>query len=162
MTTEWLTPRQQRAWRAYIVGTTLLLEHLDRELREAHQLSLPEYEIMVRMSAADGRALRMAELADSVNYSRSRVTHTIARMERAGFVTRRQCSEDGRGVIAVMTDAGYAKLVEAAPLHVESVRRALIGRADDEQLRVLTRLFSDVIEGLNDGRIDPVLAADTG
>lgn len=70
MATEWLTPDQQRAWRAYIVGTTLLMEHLDRELRENHGLSLPEYEIMVRLSEADDRALRMAELADSCNYSR--------------------------------------------------------------------------------------------
>ncbi len=159
MATEWLTPDQQRAWRAYIVGTTLLMEHLDRELRENHTLSLPEYEIMVRLSEAEGHALRMAELADSCNYSRSRVTHTIARMERAGFVERRQCANDGRGVVALMTKAGYAKLVEAAPVHVESVRRALIEVANDQDLEAIRRVFSNVIAGLQHGRVDPLLTA---
>lgn len=157
MATQWLTRDQQRAWRSYIVGTTLLMEHLDRELREKHRLSLPEYEIMVRLSEVDGRALRMAELADSVNYSRSRVTHTIARMEAAGFVERRQCAEDGRGVVAFMTEAGYAKLVEAAPVHVESVRRALIEVANDDDLEAIGRVFTNVIDGLQRGRVDPLL-----
>ncbi len=77
-TTRWLDADQQRAWRAYIVGTTLLLERLDRDLREGHDLSHPEYEILVRLSEAPDRQLRMAELADSVKNSRSRITHTIA------------------------------------------------------------------------------------
>lgn len=157
MTHRWLSTEQQRAWRSYIVGTTLLMDHLDRELREKHHLSLPEYEIMVRLSEAECRALRMAELADSVNYSRSRVTHTIARMEQAGLVERRQCADDGRGVFAVMTDAGFAKLVEAAPGHVESVRRALIDGASEEDLAAIRRVFSTVIDGLQDGRDDPLL-----
>ncbi|MEJ7742510.1 MAG: MarR family transcriptional regulator [Nocardioidaceae bacterium] len=160
MNDRWLTTEQQRAWRSYIVGTTLLMDHLDRELREKHQLSLPEYEIMVRLSEAESRALRMAELADSVNYSRSRVTHTIARMEQAGLVERRQCADDGRGVFAVMTDTGFAKLVEAAPVHVESVRRALIDGASDEDLAAVRRVFSTVIDGLQDGRVDPLLTAE--
>ncbi len=155
--TQWLTPDQQRAWRAYIVGTTLLMEHFDRQLREKHRLSLPEYEILVRLSEADRRALRMAELADSVNYSRSRVTHTIARMEAAGYVERRQCPDDGRGVVAFMTEAGYAKLVEAAPVHVESVRRALIEVANDEDLQAIGRVFSNVINALQTGRDDPLI-----
>lgn len=157
MTTQWLSRDQQRAWRAYIVGTTMLMDHLDRDLREQHRLSIPEYEILVRLSETDGRALRMAELADSVNYSRSRVTHTIARMEAAGYVERRQCPEDGRGVVAFMTEAGYVKLVEAAPRHVESVRRALIDVADEEDLQAIGRVFSNVIAGLQTGRADPLL-----
>ena len=92
MTTQWLEPDQQRAWRAYIVGTTLLMERLDRDLRENHDLSLPEYEILVRLSEAPDRMLRMAELADSVKNSRSRITHTIARMEKTGLVVRTTCS----------------------------------------------------------------------
>src|SRR5262245_39489324 len=110
MATRWLTPEQQRAWRSYLLGTTLLMERLDRDLRDKHELSLPEYEILVRLSEADGRSLRMAGLADSVKNSRSRITHTIARMERDGLVQRRQCESDGRGVEAVLTDAGFAKL----------------------------------------------------
>jgi DNA-binding MarR family transcriptional regulator len=84
----WLDPDQQRSWRAYLVGTTLLMDRLDRDLRENHDLSMPEYEILVRLSEAPDRRMRMAELAGSVSHSRSRITHTVARLEKAGLVTR--------------------------------------------------------------------------
>src|SRR3954454_8517729 len=96
--TSWLDASQQRSWRAFLVGTTLLMDRLDRDLRDKHQLSLPEYEILVRLSEADGNRMRMAVLADSVSHSRSRVTHTVNRMEKAGLVVRDSCVSDGRGV----------------------------------------------------------------
>ena len=157
MTTQWLEPDQQRAWRAYIVGTTLLMERLDRDLRENHDLSLPEYEILVRLSEAPNRMLRMAELADSVKNSRSRITHTIARMEKDELVERRQCAADGRGVFATLTDKGYALLVDAAPLHVSSVRNALIDVVDDEDLLAVGRAFAAVADALGTGKPDPIL-----
>src|SRR5665811_867711 len=94
----WLDQDQQRSWRAYLVGTTLLTDRLDRDLRERHNLSMPEYEILVRLSEAEGRRMRMAVLAGSVSHSRSRVTHTVTRMEKAGLVKRSSCLSDGRGV----------------------------------------------------------------
>jgi DNA-binding MarR family transcriptional regulator len=96
--TRWLSREQQRSWRAFIIGTTLLTDTLDRELRQAHGLSLGEYEILVRLSESPGRTLRMAEIADSMQHSRSRVTHTVSRMEKAGLVEL--CAEEGdrRGV----------------------------------------------------------------
>src|SRR5689334_23809018 len=94
----WLTSDQQKAWRAYILGTELLLHELDRELRDEHDISFSEYEILVRLSEAEGSRMRMAILADAMCHSRSRVTHTIARMERAGLVTRGASDTDGRGV----------------------------------------------------------------
>jgi len=157
MTTRWLDNDQQRAWRAYIVGTTLLIERLDRDLRENHDLSLPEYEILVRLSEAPDRMLRMAELADSVKNSRSRITHTIARMERDGLVERRQCAADGRGVFANLTDKGHAKLVDAAPLHVSSVREALIDVVDAADLEAVGRAFASVAGRLSSGKMDPIL-----
>ncbi len=157
MTTRWLDSDQQQAWRAYLVGTTLLMERLDRDLRENHDLSLPEYEILVRLSEAPDRMLRMAEIADSVKNSRSRITHTIARMERDELVERRQCAADGRGVFAILTDKGYAKLVDAAPLHVESVRAALIDVIDPEDLQSVRRGFTAVADGLSTGTPDPIL-----
>src|SRR4051795_13586154 len=119
----WLDAGQQRSWRAFLVGTTLLMERLDRDLREEHRLSLPEYEILVRLSEADGHRLRMAALADSISHSRSRVTHTVTRMETAGLVARAACLSDGRGVEAVLTRQGLETLQEAAPTHVAGVRR---------------------------------------
>src|SRR3712207_5188139 len=103
----WLDQGQQDAWRAYLTGTTLLTDRLDRDLRERHGLSLPEYEILVRPSEAPDHRMRMAVLADSLSHSRSRVTHTVARMERDGLVERDACLDDGRGVEAVLTSAGH-------------------------------------------------------
>src|SRR5689334_24938870 len=102
----WLDAGQQRAWRAYIMGTTLLLDRLDRDLRQAWDISLTEYEILVRLSEQPDRSLRMALIADALCHSRSRITHTIARMEEAGLVERTAAQGDRRGVIAVMTDEG--------------------------------------------------------
>src|ERR1700709_1318913 len=109
-TAAWLDEHQQRAWRAFLVGTTLLMERLDRELREQHRLSLPEYEILVRLSEAEGNRMRMAVLADSVSHSRSRVTHPVAPREKAGRVARDACLDDGRGVEAVLTEQGRQAL----------------------------------------------------
>ncbi len=158
MSTDWLTSDQQRAWRSYLLGTTLLMDHLDRDLRERHDVSMPEYEILVRLSEADDHALRMAELAHAVKNSRSRITHTVARMERAGLVQRRQCPSDGRGVIACLTDAGYDTLETAAPDHVAAVRAGLIDVVAPEDLQALGRAFAAVAATLETGEPDPVLS----
>jgi len=144
----WLDAGQQRSWRAFLVGTTLLMERLDRELREEHRLSLPEYEIMVRLSEADGGRLRMAVLADSVSHSRSRVTHTVSRMETAGLVVRDACLSDGRGVEAVLTPRGRAILEAAAPTHVAGVRRYLVDLAEGGDLEAVGRVFDAVADTL--------------
>jgi DNA-binding MarR family transcriptional regulator len=144
----WLDEQQQRSWRAYLVGTTLLMDRLDRELREQHQLSLPEYEILVRLSEADGDRLRMATLADSLSHSRSRVTHTVSRMEAAGLVVRDACLSDGRGVEAVMTDQGRRALVEASPTHVAGVRRMLVDLAGSDDFEAVGRVFDAVTDAL--------------
>lgn len=148
--TRWLDHDQQRSWRAYLVGTTLLMDRLDRDLREQHNLSMPEYEILVRLSEAEDRRMRMAVLADSVSHSRSRVTHTIARLEKAGLVERAACLSDGRGVEAVITDAGVDALRHAAPTHVAGVRQLLVDLARDEDFEALGRVFNTVTDKLID------------
>ena len=147
--TRWLNPTQQRAWRAFLLGSTRLFEQLERDLREAHGLSLPEYEILVRLSEAPERSLRMAELASSVSHSRSRVTHTVSRLEAAGLVARSACLTDGRGVLATMTDEGYARLVAAAPTHVAGVRRYLVDVVDADDLEAAGRVFDAAARGLD-------------
>ncbi|MGI8699887.1 MAG: MarR family winged helix-turn-helix transcriptional regulator [Nocardioidaceae bacterium] len=146
--TRWLSASQQQAWRSYLLGTTLLADRLDRDLRDKHGLSMAEYEILVRLSESPNRALRMAEVADSVKNSRSRITHTVQRLESSGFVVRRSCASDGRGVIAVLTDDGFSKLAAAAPDHVESVRTSLIDGLSDEDVAVIGRVFGTVAERL--------------
>jgi DNA-binding MarR family transcriptional regulator len=144
----WLDRQQQRSWRAFLVGTTLLMDRLDRDLREQHRLSLPEYEILVRLSEAEGNRLRMAVLADSVSHSRSRVTHTVSRMERAGLVARDACVSDGRGVEAVLTEQGRAALANAAPTHVAGVRQFLVDLVDDDDFEAVGRVFDAVTDRL--------------
>ncbi len=144
----WLTGDQQKAWRAYIMGTELLQHQLDRELREEHDISFSEYEILVRLSESEGGRMRMAILADAMSHSRSRVTHTIARMERADLVLREASRADGRGVEAVMTDEGRRVLAEAAPTHVRGVREHLVDLASKEDFAALGRIFDEVSERL--------------
>jgi DNA-binding MarR family transcriptional regulator len=145
----WLSEPQQRAWRAYINGSTLLFERLDRDLREQFDVSLPEYEILVRLSESPHHSMRMAVLASSVSHSRSRVTHTISRLERKGLVSRRSCPTDGRGVIATLTPTGWERLVAAAPVHVDGVRRHLVEVADADDLAAVGRVFAEVGERLS-------------
>jgi DNA-binding MarR family transcriptional regulator len=146
--THWLSTEQQRAWRAYLVGTTLLTERLDRDLRERHALSLPEYEILVRLSEAPDRQLRMAVLADSLSHSRSRITHTVARMELEGLIVRTTCPSDRRGVIAEMTDKGFQVLRQAAHTHVAGVREYLVDIADTRDFSAVGRVFDSVADNL--------------
>src|SRR5699024_6620900 len=127
---------------------TLLLDRLDEDLRREFSISLGEYEVLVRISERPDRRMRMAQLADAMAHSRSRVTHTIARMEKAGYVVRETTPEDGRGVVAQMTDLGYQLLVKAAPCHVESVRRNLVDLVDPADFAAVGRVFNRVSDHL--------------
>jgi DNA-binding MarR family transcriptional regulator len=148
----WLTSEQQQAWRAYIMGTELLQHQLDRELREEHSISFSEYEILVRLSESEGGRMRMAILADAMSHSRSRVTHTIARMEGADLVVREASQADGRGVEAVMTAEGRRVLTAAAPTHVRGVREHLVDLASKTDFAALGRIFDEVSERLLKGK----------
>src|SRR6478735_7372652 len=96
------------------MGTTLLFDRLDDDLRRAHDISLVEYEILVRLSERDGQ-MRMAALADALAHSRSRVTHTVTRMEKASLVQRSSSPEDGRGILCTLTDKGHDLLSGPPP-----------------------------------------------
>ena len=144
----WLTSEQQRHWRAYLDGSASLADALGRQLERDAELSLSEYEVLVRLSEAPGRTLRMSTLADSLAHSRSRVTHTIGRLEARGLVERRPCAADGRGVNAAMTDSGFARLETAAPGHVAAVRTHLVDVLTGEQLRALGESMAAVREAL--------------
>lgn len=133
---------EQRVWRAYLEGSNLLWERLVRELGEAEGgLAMTEYELLVRLSESPGWSLRMSDLAGELVHSRSRLTHTISRMEARGLVRRDACPSDRRGVLAVMTDAGHAALVAAAPVHVTGVREHLFDQLAPEEVAVLGRVM---------------------
>jgi DNA-binding MarR family transcriptional regulator len=129
------------------MGTTLLFDRLDEDLRRTHAISLVEYEILVRLSEREG-SMRMAHLADALAHSRSRVTHTVARMQKAGLVMRSTSPDDGRGIIASLTEAGFALLEQVAPFHVDGVRGHLVDLVSDEDFEALGRVMNVVSDHL--------------
>jgi DNA-binding MarR family transcriptional regulator len=146
--TNWLDAEQQRCWRALVMGMTLLVDRLDDDLRRSFGLSLTEYEILVRLSEAENRRLRMAQLADALAHSRSRVTHTVARLEKAKLVARTTTPEDGRGIVCEMTDKGWELLVRMAPAHVQGVRDHLVDLVSPEDFAALGRVMDAVSDHL--------------
>ncbi|MFR9729047.1 MarR family winged helix-turn-helix transcriptional regulator [Saccharopolyspora sp. MS10] len=132
------------AWRSYIEGSALLENRLNRELQAAHDLSISDYEILVRLAEQPERRLRMSELARDVAHSKSRISHQIRRLERAGLVNRQECPEDGRGVLATLTDRGADALRAAAPTHLAGVRLHLIDLLEPAEKRLLTAVFDRV------------------
>ncbi|WP_454041374.1 MarR family winged helix-turn-helix transcriptional regulator [Cellulosimicrobium sp. Marseille-Q8652] len=133
----WLDAEQQRQWRAYLDGTVRFIEALSRDHEERSSVSLNEYELLVRLSESPDHTLRMSALAEGLARSRSRVTHTVARMEARGLVRRSASVGDRRGVNCVMTPEGYDALVAAAPTHVAAVRRYMVDVLTPEQFRAL-------------------------
>lgn len=146
--TQWLNEEQQRHWRAYITMAALLEERLGQELQKAHGISIKDYEILVRLSEAPEHSIRMSELAEQTQSSRSRLTHQIDRLEKLNYVRRDRCTGDNRGRLAVLTEAGVAALVEAAPTHVDGVRTHLVEQLTPEQYRAFGNASSDVAKHL--------------
>jgi DNA-binding MarR family transcriptional regulator len=144
----WLNVEEMRAWRAYVVGKALLDGQLNRDLQEEHQLVLADYELLVRLSEAPGGQVRMSTLAGMVASSKSRVSHQVGRMEKAGLVHRQECPGDRRGVLAVLTNHGQEVLRSAAPTHVRGVRENLIDLLSDQERLVLAEVFERVMSHL--------------
>ena len=139
-----LTDHEQQAWRIFIESSWALHTHLEDELRAATGLSMNDYHVLVVLSEAPGRRLRMGELAGHLWFSPSRVTYQINSMVKRGLVRKQPCPEDGRGQEAVLTDEGMTALEKAAPLHLITVRDRFIDRLDPGELDVIARVFDKV------------------
>jgi DNA-binding MarR family transcriptional regulator len=150
MAARWLTKEQQRAWRAYIEAVRLLQEALDAQLQADADMPHAYYEILVRLSEAPQRQLRMTELATGTQSSRSRVSHAVSRLEERGWVRREPCASDRRGLLAVLTDEGYAALAAAAPGHVAQVRATVIDPLSREQLQALADASAAIAAAIRD------------
>lgn len=146
--TRWLTEDEQHSWRAWLSASQLLNDRLSRELQARHGFTIADYEILVRLSEVPDRRMRMSELADATLSSRSRLSHQIDRMARAGLVERQVCSDDGRGAFAALTDTGYDQLVLAAPDHVEGVREHLVDQLTSKEFAALGAACAKVAKHL--------------
>ena len=142
--TRWLDDDEQHTWRSFLTASRLFFDGIERQLQQDSGLPHAYYEILVRLSEAHGRTLRMSELASTSLSSRSRISHAVARLEESGWVRRRPCEHDKRGQLAELTDAGLAGLEAAAPGHVEAVRRSLFDALSPEQVGAL-RDISDTL-----------------
>ncbi len=145
----WLDPDEQRTWRAFLGASRLLFDQLDRELQRDAGMPHAYYEILVWLSEAPDRSLRMSDLAHQTRSSRSRLSHAVARLEERGWVRRRDCDSDKRGQIATLTDAGFAALAAAAPGHVEGVRTHLFDPLTAVQVRQLREISERIVSRLH-------------
>ncbi|WP_040337369.1 MarR family winged helix-turn-helix transcriptional regulator [Candidatus Blastococcus massiliensis] len=150
MTQRWLDEEQQRTWRAWLSVSDLVPRVLDGQLQRDAGISHAAYVVLAMLSEAPHRSRRMSDLARRANQSQSRLSHTVARLEERGWVRRERSVDDGRGNVAVLTDAGWDVVRSLAPGHVEAVREAMFAPLTPEQ----TRLLGDALEAVLE-RLDP-------
>jgi DNA-binding MarR family transcriptional regulator len=144
----WLNDEEQRVWRAYLGSTGRLFALLEAELQKDSGLSHAHYEVMVRLSEAPDRRLRMSELAHSSMFTRSGLSHAVDRLEKLGWIRRENCPTDRRGAFAVLTDDGFAALEAAAPEHVECVRRHVFDQLTESEQAQLKAISQKLLKHL--------------
>jgi len=132
--TRWLTGAEQRVWREFMAAVDMLHGHVEGQLQHEAKMPHAYYEVLVALSEAPDRSLRMSELAERCRSSRSRLSHAVARLEDSGWVRRASCPTDKRGSFASLTADGFAALEAAAPGHVQAVREALFDALTPEQV----------------------------
>jgi DNA-binding MarR family transcriptional regulator len=145
----WLDEDEQRAWRAFLGMTELLPAALDQQLQSEAEMTHSSYIVLAMLSEAPDRSLRMSDLATRANSSPSRLSHTVSRLEQRGLVRRERSPEDGRGNLAVLTDAGCDMVVATAPGHVAAVRRLVFDALTPQQVRQLEDIALAVLAELD-------------
>lgn len=146
--THWLNEDEQRTWRTFMVAARLLITRLERDLQHQAGILPAYYELLVLLSEAPQRTMRMSELASRAVSQPSRVSHAVKRLEASGLLRREHSTTDRRGWLAVLTDQGQAVLEAAAPIHVRSVRAHLIDLLSPAQLRQLGDISQTLLDHL--------------
>ena len=134
------------AWRAFLRAHAQVIRRLERELQDEQGLALTDYDVLVQLSAAPDRRLRMSELADALLLSRSGATRLVDRLVVGGLVERVMCEDDRRGQWAALTDAGLRRLREAAPIHLRGVATHFLDRLSPDELARLERMLDPIAE----------------
>ena len=142
--TPWLTEAEQKAWRALVGATGALMATLDADLQSAHGMSLADYEVLVALSEAPERRLRMSDLAAVLHLSPSGLTRRLDALTRRGWVRRERCPSDRRGTFAVLEPDGYETLTGAAPTHVRGVREHFVDQLSPRQLANLAGALGSI------------------
>ncbi|QGQ18040.1 MarR family transcriptional regulator [Cellulomonas sp. JZ18] len=145
----WLDEKQARAWRGYRRMRALLDLQITRDLMQDSGLSDADYDVLSNLSETSPHRMRLSELAATMLWSTSRLSHHITRMQRRGLVDREEAPGDGRGSVVVLTPAGLRAVEEAAPHHVESVRRNFVDLLTDEEVAALDAMTQRVVAHLH-------------
>jgi DNA-binding MarR family transcriptional regulator len=145
---QWLSQAQARAWLGYRRMRALLDLQLTRDLARNSGLSEADYDVLSSVSEAAGHSMRLGDLAAHMLWSKSRLSHHVARMERRGLVARQDCASDGRGAVLTLTEAGWQAIRDAAPGHVESVRTHFLDLLTAEQVQALAGITETVLAHL--------------
>lgn len=145
----WLNPDERRAWLALLSINTLLPATLDNQLHAAGKVSLFDYNVMAMLSEAEGRFLPMSALASRTSASLSRLSHVVTKLEKRGWVERRPHPGDARVTTAHLTEDGFARLVELAPGHVESVRCKFLDALSEQDVADLARIGEKIVAKLD-------------
>jgi DNA-binding MarR family transcriptional regulator len=149
-TPRWLSPAEQRAWRSFIDMHAKLTGRLSRQLQTDSGLSAADFAVLVALTdVPDGRR-RFLDLARSVEWEKSRMSHHITRMAKRGLVTRDECAEDGRGAFVVITPAGREAIEAAAPRHIEVVRDLFLDHVTPAELEALARVSERIIARMDE------------
>ena len=152
MAQRWLDDEQQRTWRAWLTVSELLPRALDTQLQRDAGITHAAYVVLAMLSESPSRSRRMSDLARRANQSQSRLSHTVARLEDRGWVRRERAADDGRGNLAVLTDAGWDVVRSAAPGHVDAVREAMFDPLTAEQTRAFGEALQAIVERLDPDR----------
>jgi DNA-binding MarR family transcriptional regulator len=142
-----LDERELRAWRGMLRAHAALTKALDADLESAHGLPLSSYEVLMYLNDAEGRKMRMRDLAASVILSRSGLTRLADRLEREGLIRRESCDDDARGAYAVLTPAGAEKLAVARSTHLAGVRSMFLQHFSEPELDALGDAWERVVPG---------------
>lgn len=146
----WLDADEQRAWRAWLDAHAKLSARLNRELQAGSGLSLSDYDVLVHLTDVPEGRLRAFELGDGLQWEKSRVSRQVSRMAERGLVAREAAPEDGRGAYVCLTPTGRKAIEEAAPAHVELVRRLLFDGLTPAQVRTVGAVAGSVVRRLDE------------
>ncbi|GAA0449454.1 MarR family transcriptional regulator [Actinoplanes capillaceus] len=152
----WLTDEQQQAWRQVIEVLVRVPAALEAQLQRDAGLTHMGYLVLMTLSERSDRRLSMSNLAKRASASLSRLSHVVARLEERGWVQRERDAADGRVQIAVLTDAGWEKVVESAPGHAEAVQQLIFDRLTPGQARQLAKVAEALLETPLEVRSRPV------
>jgi DNA-binding MarR family transcriptional regulator len=144
--TPWLDETEMRAWRGFVEVGGRVIQGLDSSLKESSGMTFDDYEVLVHLSEAPERRLRMTELSQRLLHSQSRLTQRVDRLVKRGWVSREKCDEDRRGTFAVLTAEGFAAIEDAAPHHVADVRRLLLDHIRGDEMATMAEIFERIAD----------------